>query len=125
MNFLIIDGAQNKINFFCHHDSSCYNKSFESSKSNNDRFSILLFDFLTENYIKLKDLKCLFINQGPGKFSAMRTSISVAKALSVSIGLDLYGFNTYNIKNNDYMTIFTLFKKGLLKKNLIKPVYSS
>ena len=125
MNFLVIDGTQDKINFFLRFNTNSYNKSFEASKNNNERFSLLLFDFINENNIKLSKLSHVFVNQGPGKFSGIRTSIAVAKALSITNGLNLYGFNSHDLKDMNYMNIIDLYEKERLTKNLIKPVYSS
>ena len=125
MNFLVIDGTQDKINFFLRFNTNSYNKSFEASKNNNERFSVLLFDFINENNIKLSELSHVFVNQGPGKFSVIRTSIVVAKALSITNGLNLYGFNSHDLKDMNYMNIIDLYEKERLTKNLIKPVYSS
>ena len=125
MNFLIIDGTQDKINFFSYFNNTGYNKSFETSKNNNDRFSSFLFDFLRENNIDLSKINILLVNQGPGKFSGIRTSIAVAKAISLTNSLDLYGFNSSDLKNMNYMGIISLYKEGYLKKNLINPIYSS
>ena len=125
MNFLVIDGTQDKINFFLRFNTNSYNKSFEASKNNNERFSVLLFDFINENNIKLSELSHVFVNQGPGKFSGIRTSIAVAKALSITNGLNLYGFNSHDLKDMNYMNIIDLYEKERLTKNLIKPVYSS
>tara|TARA_B100000446_G_scaffold95972_1_gene90087 strand:- start:1895 stop:2272 length:378 start_codon:yes stop_codon:yes gene_type:complete len=125
MNFLVIDGTQDKINFFLRFNTNSYNKSFEASKNNNERFSLLLFDFINENNIKLSELSHVFVNQGPGKFSVIRTSIVVAKALSITNGLNLYGFNSHDLKDMNYMNIIDLYEKERLTKNLIKPVYSS
>ena len=125
MNFLVIDGTQDKINFFLRFNTNSYNKSFEASKNNNERFSLLLFDFINENNIKLSELSHVFVNQGPGKFSGIRTSIAVVKALSITNGLNLYGFNSHDLKDMNYMNIVDLYEKGTLIKNLIKPIYSS
>ena len=125
MNFLVIDGTQDKINFFLRFNTNSYNKSFEASKNNNERFSLLLFDFINENNIKLSELSHVFVNQGPGKFSVIRTSIAVAKALSITNGLNLYGFNSHDLKDMNYMNIVFLYKEGRLTKNLIKPLYLS
>ena len=125
MNFLVIDGTQDKINFFLRFNTNSYNKSFEASKNNNERFSLLLFDFINENNIKLSELSHVFVNQGPGKFSGIRTSIAVVKALSITNGLNLYGFNSHDLKDMNYMNIIDLYEKGRLTKNLINPVYSS
>jgi len=123
MNFLIIDGALEKIIFFSHFNNNSYNKSFDASKSNNEKFSALLFDFLSENNIKLSEISHIFVNQGPGKFSGIRTSIAVAKALSITNNLNLYGYNFNDLKDNNYMNIIDLYKEQRLTKNLIKPLY--
>ena len=125
MNFLVIDGASNKICFFLNYNNYSYNKSFESSKNNYEKFSILLFDFLNQNNINLSKLRHLFVNQGPGSFSGIRTSIAVAKGLSITNKLNLYGFNSQDLKNKNYMNIVFLYEKGILTKNLIKPLYIS
>ena len=125
MNFLVIDGTQDKVIFFSYFNNNSYNKSFEASKNNNDKFSLLLSEFFNENNINLSKLNNIFVNQGPGKFSGIRNSIAVAKALSVTNKLNLYGFNSEYVKNQNYDKIIDLFNKGHLIKNLIKPQYSS
>ncbi len=84
-----------------------------------------LFEFFNENSIKLSELNNIFVNQGPGKFSGIRTSIAVAKALSITNKLNLYGFNSNDLKNMNYENVVNLCEKGALTKNLINPVYSS
>jgi len=125
MNFLVIDGASDKIYFFLHFNNNSYNQSFESSKNNYEKFSILLFDFLNQNNINLSKISHLFVNQGPGRFSGIRTSIAVAKGLSITNKLNLYGFSSNDLKNMDYMNVVSLYEKGGLTKNLIKPLYIS
>ena len=84
-----------------------------------------LFDFFNENSIKLSELNNILVNQGPGKFSGIRTSIAVAKALAITNKLNLYGFNSNDLKDMNYENVVNLCKKGALTKNLINPVYSS
>ena len=125
MNFLVIDGAQDKINFFSNFNNNSYHKTIKASKNNNEKFSIELFRFFDENGIKLGQLNNIFVNQGPGKFSGIRTSIAVAKALSITNKLNLYGFNFNDLKDANYNNVVDLYEKGALTKNLINPVYSS
>ena len=125
MNFLVIDGTQDKINFFSKFNNNSYHKSLKASKNNNDQLSIELFDFFDENSIKQSQLNNIFVNQGPGKFSGIRASIAIAKALSITNKLNLYGFNSSDLKDMRYENVFNLYKKGILTKNLINPVYSS
>ena len=125
MNFLVIDGASDKIYFFSHFNNNSYNQSFESSKNNYEKFSILLFGFLNQNKINLSKISHLFVNQVPGSFSGIRTSIAVAKGLSITNKLNLYGFSSNDLNNMDYTNVVSLYKKGRLTKNLIKPLYIS
>ena len=125
MNFLVIDGAQDKINFFSNFNNNSYHKTIKASKDNNEKFSIELFKFFDENSIKLGQLNNIFVNQGPGKFSGIRTSIAVAKALSITNKLNLYGFNFNDLQDMNYKNVVDLYEKGVLTKNLINPVYSS
>ena len=125
MNFLVIDGTQDKIIFFSKFNNNSYHKSITASKNNNEKLSMKLFEFFNENSTKLSELNNIFVNQGPGKFSGIRTSIAVAKALSITNKLNLYGFNSNDLKNMNYENVVNLCEKGALTKNLINPVYSS
>tara|TARA_B100000965_G_scaffold229640_1_gene192299 strand:- start:338 stop:592 length:255 start_codon:yes stop_codon:yes gene_type:complete len=82
--------------------------------------------FFRENKIKLNDVERIFVNQGPGKFSSLRISISIAKAISLSKNIILTGFNSKIVKSGDYKKLLELDKKkGQTINNLIKPLYSS
>ena len=120
---LIIDAAQDKVFFKIINDNKSYTNEFINSRENFDKFTGLLFNFLKKNNINVNKINNILINQGPGKSSSIRTSISVAKALSVTSKLNLYGFKSNQIKNKNYNEIFELFDKGKLKKNLIKLSY--
>ena len=123
MKNLIIDAAKDRIFFKTMVGKESYTSDYPNSRENFDKLVILLFCFLDRNKINIKEIDNLFINQGPGKFSGIRASISVAKALSVTNKLNLYGFSSKDVKNQNYEKIIDLFKKGILIKNLIKPQY--
>ena len=125
MKNLIIDAAADKIFFKVINDNESYTSDYPNSRENFDKFVTLLFNFLKKNKINIKEINNIFVNQGPGKFSGIRTSISAAKALSITNKLNLYGFDSELVKNRNYDKIIDLFNKGLLIKNLIKPQYLS
>ena len=125
MKNLIIDAAADKIFFKVINNNESYTSDYPNSRENFDKFVTLLFNFLKKNKINIKEINNIFVNQGPGKFSGIRTSISAAKALSITNKLNLYGFDSELVKNRNYDKIIDLFNKGLLIKNLIKPQYSS
>jgi len=125
MKNLIIDAATDRIFFKIISDNESYTSDYPNSRENFDKFATLLFDFLKENKLNIKEINNILVNQGPGKFSGIRTSISAAKALSFTNKLNLYGFNSEYVRNQNYDKIIDLFNKGHLIKNLIKPRYSS
>ena len=125
MKNLIVDAATDKIFFKIIVDKESYTSEYLNSRENFDNFAQLLFGFLKENKTSIEEINNIFINQGPGKFSSIRISVSIVKALSVTNKLNLYGFNSNQVKNCDYNKIIYLFNKGLLTKNLIKPQYLS
>ena len=125
MKNLIVDAATDKIFFKIIVDKESYTSEYLNSRENFDNFAQLLFNFLKENKTSIEKINNIFVNQGPGKFSGIRISISIVKALSITNNLNLYGFNSEQVKNCDYIKIIDLFKKGMLIKNLIKPQYLS
>ena len=122
---LIIDAAKDKIFFKIMADDKSYTSEYINSRENFDKFVVLLFKFLEENKINIKEINNIFINQGPGKFSGIRVSLAAAKGLSISNQSNLYGFTSDQLNDQNYNEIINLFNKGLLRKNLIKPQYSS
>ena len=125
MKNLIIDSATDKIFFKIIIDKESYTSDYPNSRENFDNLIIFLFEFLDKCKINIKEIDNIFVNQGPGKFSGIRASISIAKALSITNNINLYGFSSNDIKGHNHDKIIDLYNKGILIKNLIKPYYSS
>jgi len=125
MKNLVIDAANDKIIFLIINEKQSYTTTHTNSRENFDRFMNLLLSFLKKNKINLDEIERIFVNQGPGKFSSLRISLSVAKAISLSKNIDLIGFGQKVIKNGNYNDLLKLDKKNLQIKSLIKPNYSS
>ena len=123
MNNLIIDAAKDKIFFMIIADNKSYTSEFSNNRENFDKLTILIVKFLENHDLNIKNLSNIFVNQGPGKFSGIRASLATAKAISFVNKIDLYGFNSDQIIKQNYTKIIDLFNKGVLIKNLIKPLY--
>ena len=121
---LIVDAAKDKVFLEIIINEQSYTNEYSNTKENFDKMSLIIFDFLKKNNLKLEYIKNLFVNVGPGKFSSIRSSIVSCKALSISNNINLYGFSSNQIKNNDYKKLLELSEKGVLMKNLINPIYS-
>ena len=125
MKNLIIDAANDKIVFSIITEKQSYTTTHVNSRENFDKFMNLLMFFLKKNKTKLDDVKRIFVNQGPGKFSGVRISISVAKAISLAKNITLIGFESKVLENGNYSKLLELDEKNLLIKDLIKPLYLS
>ena len=122
---LIIDAANEKIFFKIIDNDESYTSEYINNRENFDKLIILIFKFLDENKIKIKNIDNIFVNQGPGKFSGIRASLAAVKGLSFVNKIDVYAFNSDQIINKNYSKIIDLFNSGSLTKNLIKPNYLS
>ena len=122
---LIIDAANEKIVFVIITDEQSYTTSHINSRENFDNFMELLLKFLKKIKIKISDISKIFVNSGPGKFTSLRISLSIAKALSLANYINLIGFQSSDIINKDYKYLIKLDKQKLKNKDLIKPIYSS
>ena len=124
INF-IIDAANEKIIFVIIDNNRSYTTSYSNSRENFDNFMKLLDNFLKKKKINIKDIQTIFINLGPGKFTSLRISLSIAKAIALATKTNLVGFKSSDLINNNYKTLIKLNKKKLIIKSLIKPIYSS
>ena len=125
MKNLIIDATKEEVFFSVITESQSYTTTYINSRENFDKFIYLLLIFLKKYKIELKDIEKIFVNQGPGKLSSIRTSISIAKAIALSKNIILIGFNSKDFDGRNYKKILKLEKEGMLNKELIKPLYSS
>ncbi len=111
MNNLIIDAANDKIFFKIIADKKSYTTEIVNNRENFDKLTLLIVKFLENNHLNINKINNIFVNQGPGKFSGIRTSLAIAKALSFANKIDLYGFNSDQIINKNYTK-----KEELLQK---------
>ena len=86
---------------------------------------IFIFIFLYQNNINLKEIDNIFVNQGPGKYTSIRSAISIVKALKISNNINIYGYYSTQIIDNNYDILTKLVEEGRLTKNFIKPKYSN
>ena len=95
MNFLSIDCSTSIGSLFVKTKNKTFSQVLQSDKSNNDLLMKQILDFFKENNLKFDDISKIFVNQGPGNFSGLRGSLAVAKGVSLSKNLNLFGYNTF------------------------------
>ena len=95
MNFLSIDCSTDVGSLFLKVKNKSFSKILQSDKSNNDLLMKQILDFFGENNIKFDDIAQILVNQGPGNFSGIRSSLAIAKGVSLAKNLNLFGYNTF------------------------------
>ncbi len=125
MTNLIIDTAGDKIFLKIISDSKEYINKYNNSRENFDELVKIIFNFLKQSNVELSKIKNIFINQGPGKYTSIRSGVSIVKALKISHNINIYGYYSAQIVDNNYDILIKLLKEGRLTKNFIQPKYSN
>ena len=111
-NFLIIDciGKDDKLGlginkeFFIHY--------FKNIKNNNENLVFEISKFLEKYKVGVDKNFSIIVNQGPGSFSSIRTSLAVAKGLEISKKTKLFGFKNNDLKIFDQKNVEKLIKNN-------------
>ncbi len=93
--------------------------------NNNDQLVSNILNLLKKYKVNINNKFSIIVNIGPGSFSSIRTSLSVAKGMKISKNINLYGFKNSDLKQFDLANIELLIGKGLIQNKLIKPIYLS
>ena len=129
MKNLIIYATGKKILLIIINDKNIYTSSHENSKSNFDKITILINDFLKKYRIRLTDINQIDVNRGPGSFAGIRNSLSIVKGIHLAKDIEYYCFSSSDFSENDkkklknWKELPNLCRKYKIKKNLINPIY--
>ena len=124
-NFLIINctGKNNVIGLRI--DNNFFIQELQTNTQENDKLVNNISNFLKKNCVNVDKDFSVIINLGPGSFSSVRTSLSVAKGIKISTDSSLYGYEDSNLSEFNLKNIELLIKNDHLENKLIKPVYLS
>jgi hypothetical protein len=123
-DFLIINfiGKENKIGLKV--SNKFYIHDFDQ-KTDNDQLTFSILNMIKKYKVNLSDNFSVLVNNGPGSFSSIRTSLAVAKGIKISKKINLLGYKNSDLGQFNLANIELLIKKKLVQKNLIKPLYIS
>jgi len=123
MNFLSIDCSTDTGSLFVKTKNKTFSKVLQSDKFNNDLLMKQILDFFASNNLKFENIANIYVNQGPGNFSGLRTSLAIAKGISIAKNLKLFGYNTFLWlcadffkKKNNICCLINFRKKYYMKK---------
>ena len=128
MSKLIIDAAKDKIFLMIILKDTNYNISYENSRINYEKLTLLISEFLNSKNTDLRNISEIYVNRGPGSFAGIRNSLSVTKAIHLVNKIDYFcfSFDDFNEESDvKYEHIPKLCEKLGVKKNLINPIYMS
>ena len=126
MNKLIIDAAKEKIFLMVINNDINYSITYENTKLNFEKLTLLINEFLNNKNLNLKKISEIYVNRGPGSFAGIRNSLSIVKAFHLVNKIDYYcfSFDDFDEKNDvKYENIPKLCQKLKVEKNLINPIY--
>ena len=104
------------------------NKEFfihELKHGNNEKLVSTILNVLNTYNVQLDENFTVIVNQGPGSFSSIRISLSIARGLEISKKVKIFGYKNEDLTEFNQENIEKLLINKLIEKNLIKPVYLS
>ena len=124
-DFLIISciGKDDKLGLRINKEFFVYN--FDKKEIIKKQLVLDIYNFLNSHKAILNEEFSIIVNQGPGSFSGIRISLAVAKGLVIAKNTRLYGYKSSDLIKFDQENIEEMFKKKLIEKKLIKPIYLS
>ena len=124
-DFLILNCIGKKDKIGLRVKDEFYIHELEQKVNKNDHLTLNILNLLKKHKAILDKKFSIIVNSGPGSFSSIRTSFSVAKGLKISKKINLYGYKNADLGQFNLINIELLIKKNLAQKNLIKPLYIS
>ena len=83
----------------------------------------ILLVLLNKYKVKLSNKYSIIVNMGPGSYSSIRISLSVAKGIQIVHGSKLYGYKNDQLSELKLENIEILIKNKQLKNKMINPIY--
>ena len=124
-NFLIISFTGKNDLIALKINNNFFIKKLQSNIRNNNLLVNNIFDFLKQKKANIDENFSVIVDIGPGSFSGIRISLSVAKGIKIAKGARIYGYKNSSLSEFNLKNIELLIKKNLIENNLIKPVYIS
>ena len=102
-----------------------YIHDLQKKINNNDQLVLSILNLVKKYKVNIHSKFTILVNNGPGSFSSVSTSLAVAKGIKISKKINLFGFKNSDLGQFSLANIELLIKKNLIEKNLIKPLYLS
>ena len=124
-NFLIINctGKNNLIGLKT--DNKFFKEKLQNNINSNNLLVSKIISFANKHKVKLSDKYSIIVNLGPGSYSSIRISLSVAKGIKIVHGSKLYGYKSDQLSELKLENIEILIKNKQLQNKMINPIYKA
>ena len=124
-DFLIISCIGNNDKIGLKINNKFFIHNFQTKIQNNEKLVSTILNLINQHKVNINENFSVLVNSGPGSFSSVRIAISVAKGIRLSKNARLFGYKNSDLPQFNLENIEILFKKKLIEKKLIKPLYLS
>ena len=97
--FLILDFTQS-FKLALMYNGKSINKELKIKKNISEILIIEIDKFLKKSHTNIKKIKSIYIITGPGSFTGIRSALTFAKALKLTMNLNVFGFSKFEIINS-------------------------
>ena len=122
-NFLIINctGKNNCVGIKS--NNKFFKEKLQNNINSNNYLVNNIINFANKYKVKLDKNYSLIVNMGPGSFSSLRISLSVAKGIQIVYGSKLFGYKSDQLSELKLENIENLIKNKQLEDKMVKPIY--
>ena len=122
-NFLIISctGKNNSIGLKS--DNKFFKEKLQNNINSNNQLVSNIINFAKKYKVKFSEKYSIIVNMGPGSYSSIRISLSVAKGIQIVLGSKLYGYKNNQLSEFKLENIEILIKNKQLKNKMVNPIY--
>lgn len=122
-SFLIISctGQNNSIGLKT--NNKFFIEKLQNNINSNNQLVSNILSLINKHKVKLNSKYSIIVNMGPGSFSSLRISLSVAKGIQIVHGSKLYGYKNNQLSELKLENIEILIKNKQLENKFINPIY--
>ena len=122
-NFLIISCTGNNNSIGLKFDNKFFTEKLQNNIKSNNLLVNNIISFLKKHKVQLNNKFSIIVNMGPGSYSSIRISLSVAKGIQIVHGSKLYGYKSSQLLELKLENIEILIKNKELENKMVSPIY--
>ena len=122
-NFLIISCTGKNNSIAIKSNNSFFIEKLQNNINSNNLLVSNIINFLRKHNVKLSSKHSIIVNMGPGSYSSLRISLSVAKGIQIAHGSKLYGCKNDQLSELKLENIENLIKNKQLENKMINLIY--